>query len=35
MYTQNLKNLLALTITGNPFATHGYAAYEELERILA
>jgi hypothetical protein len=35
MYTQNLKNMLVLTITGNPFALRGEEAYENLERTLS
>lgn len=35
MYCQNLKNLLNLVITGNPFAQRGKEEYEDLERILS
>jgi len=34
MNTQNIKNLLVLTITGNPFALKGPQYYEELEHNL-
>jgi hypothetical protein len=35
MYCQNLKNLLTLTITGNPFAQRGKDEYVDLEHILS
>ena len=35
LYCQNIKNLLALTITGNPFSQRGKQDYEELERVLS
>jgi len=35
MYVQNLKNLLNLVITGNPFAQRGKDEYNELERVLS
>lgn len=34
MYCQNIKNLLAITITGNPFGQRGKQDYEELENVL-
>lgn len=35
MYCQNLKNLLTLTITGNPFAQRGKEEYTDLEHVLS
>ena len=34
LYCQNLKNLLTLTISGNPFAQRGKEEYSDLERVL-
>lgn len=35
MYTEQLRNLLVLTITGNPFALKSPVLYENLEKNLA
>jgi len=35
MYTSTMKNLLFLTITGNPMALRGAEEYSDLENILS
>lgn len=35
LYCQNFKNMLALTITGNPFALRGPSEYHTLEQTLS